>query len=201
MKTIVEASPWNYDAKTLCIPWRATPAKKSLTIGILPAAPSYPLTPPVARAVATAARKLEAAGHNVVHLSAIPSVETAALISGHLFSLDNTKTWKKYIDASGEPIVQSIINTTFPHQDSYTLEDLFKLNVERSNYDDAWKDIFVRNKLDVIVGPGSETTAVPHDTYGVPPYTILWNLLDVSPFHAIFLPANIRSTHRPSSPT
>ena len=187
MKTLVEASPWNYDAKTLCIPWRATPAKKILTIGILPADPLYPFTPPVARAVATAARKLETAGHNVLYLKPIPSVETAMTISGHMFSLDNTKTWKKFIDASGEPIVPSIINTDFPHQDSYTLEDLFKLNVERSNYYDEWKDVFVRNKLDVILGPGAETTAVPHDTYGIPPYTVLWNLLDVSAFDEIFL--------------
>lgn len=181
MKTITDASPWNYDAKTLCIPWRETPAKKTLTIGILPADPHYPFTPPVARAVAAAAKKVEASGHTVVYLKPIPSLETAMIISGHMFSLDNTKEWKRFIDASGEPIVQSILNTDFPHQDSYTLEDVFKLNVDRSTYYEEWREVFVKNKLDVILGPGAETTAVPHDTYGIPPYTILWNLLDVSP--------------------
>ena len=180
MKTVVGGSPWNYDSQTLCVPWRAVPAKEKLTIGILAADPLYPFTPPVARAVTTAAKKLEAAGHNVVHLKSLPSVETVMTLSGHMFSLDNTKTWKKFIDASGEPIVPSIIGTDFAHQDSYTLEDLFRLNIERSKCLDEWKDVFVNNDLDVILGPGAETTSVPHDTYGIPPYTVLWNLLDVS---------------------
>lgn len=180
MRSVTEASPWDYDSKTLCIPWRATPVKRSLTIGILPPDPIYPFTPPVARAVLTAARKLEAAGHNVVHLKSTPSIETTMTISGHMFSLDNTKTWKKYIDASKEPIVPSILATRFAHQNSYTLEEVFELNVEKWKCYDDWKDLFVKNKLDVILGPGAETTAVPHDTYGIVPYTVLWNLLDVS---------------------
>lgn len=178
MKTVIEAMPWTYDSKTLCIPWRNTQAKKPLTIGVLPPDPLYPYTPPVARALATATQKLETAGHNVVYLKSIPSVEEAMRVSGHMFSLDNTKIWKKFIDASGEPIVPSILATHFAHQDSYSLEDLFKLNVERQQVYDDWAGLWKDNKLDVMLGPGAETTAVPHDTYGVPPYTVLWNILD-----------------------
>jgi amidase len=178
MKTIIEASPWNYDSKTLCIQWRDTKAKNPLTIGVLPPDPLYPYTPPVARALFTAAQKLKAAGHNVIYIKSIPSVETAMTITGHMFSLDNTKLWKKSIDASGEPIVPSVLGTHFAHQDSYTLEDVFKLNVERQQCLDDWAALFKENKLDVVLGPGAETTAVPHDTYGIPPYTALWNILD-----------------------
>jgi amidase len=180
MKTVIDASPWNYDPKTLCIPWRDTKAKKTLTIGVLPPDPLYPYTPPVARALSTAAKKLKAAGHNVVYIKSTPNVGKAMEISGHMFSLDNTKLWKTFIDASGEPIVPSILATKFEHQDSYTLEDVFKLNVERQQLYEDWANLFKEHKLNVMLGPGAETTAVPHDTYGVPPYTVLWNILDVS---------------------
>lgn len=67
----------------------------------------------------------------------------------------------------------------FPQREAYSLEDLFDLNTAKAEYADEWRKVYVQNKLDVIVGPGAETTAVPHDTFGVPPYTVLWNLLDV----------------------
>jgi hypothetical protein len=43
----------------------------------------------------------------------------------------------------------------------------------------AWNKIWVDNKLDVILCPGAANTAVLHDNYGVPPYTAVWNMLEV----------------------
>jgi len=48
--------------------------------------------------------------------------------------------------------------------------------------------VFLDNQLDTIIGPGYQTCAVPHDTYGFPVYTVLANVLDVrcSPFMTPF---------------
>lgn len=62
----------------------------------------------------------------------------------------------------------------------YTLEELYDLNVARASYTERWNEVFVNNKLDVLLAPGAENTAVPHDTYGNAPYTGVWNLLNVS---------------------
>ncbi|TIC89846.1 Acetamidase [Colletotrichum higginsianum] len=48
----------------------------------------------------------------------------------------------------------------------------------RSGYADSWRSTWRDNNLDVVVGPGAISTAVPHDTYGAPVYTLMWNVLD-----------------------
>lgn len=64
-------------------------------------------------------------------------------------------------------------------KDKYTLEEVFDLNIARSGYKAEWQKVWTDHKLDVILCPGAENTAVLHDTYGAPPYTAVWNLLDV----------------------
>jgi amidase len=51
----------------------------------------------------------------------------------------------------------------------------------RQRYADAWRRVWVEHGLDVVLSPGAQNTAVTHDTYGWPPYTLVWNLLDVCP--------------------
>jgi amidase len=62
------------------------------------------------------------------------------------------------------------------------LENLWDLNAARADYSERWNQALVKAKIDVIIGPVAETTAPPHDTYGNSPYTIIWNLLNVSPY-------------------
>ncbi|KAJ4696420.1 hypothetical protein HRR87_003014 [Exophiala dermatitidis] len=58
-----------------------------------------------------------------------------------------------------------------------TIGDLFALNERRLQFRADWLKIFMKNKLDVIIAPGAHKTAVPHDTFKYPPYTVMWNLL------------------------
>jgi amidase len=62
---------------------------------------------------------------------------------------------------------------------SYTMDELFDINVAKATYKKLWNEVWVQNALDVILCPGAQNTAVPHDTYGIPPYTCVWNLLEV----------------------
>lgn len=48
-----------------------------------------------------------------------------------------------------------------------------------------WHDIFCSEHLDVILSPVAPYTAPPHDTYGIAPYTSMWNMVD---YPAISIP-------------
>ncbi|EXJ92698.1 hypothetical protein A1O3_01250 [Capronia epimyces CBS 606.96] len=53
------------------------------------------------------------------------------------------------------------------------------MNRQRYQIRSDWVKIFVGNKLDVLVALGAHKTAIPHDTFKFPPYTVMWNLLAV----------------------
>lgn len=169
MDKVISKAPWDFDAKALCIPWKVVEPKQTLTIGILSPDPAYPLTPPVSRAMAIATQKLSAAGHTIVVLKDIPSIKDTTNRCAEFFYLDNTHVPFQHIQESGEPPIPSIATINFAHKESYTLEDLFEMNSERADCQDSWRKLFVEQKLDVILSPSAETTAVPHDTYGLPP--------------------------------
>lgn len=63
---------------------------------------------------------------------------------------------------------------------SYTIDELFDINAAKMAYKAQWNKVWVDNELDVILCPGAQNTAVPHDTYGLPIYTCVWNLFEVS---------------------
>lgn len=59
------------------------------------------------------------------------------------------------------------------------LDDVVRLNVEQRKIT-AWiHKAFIENHLDAIVMPVYQGTAVPHDIFGVPLYTVLANLINV----------------------
>lgn len=182
MQTIISNSPWNYDHSASHVPWKQVPQKKVLTIGILPADPSFPLHPPVTRAVNSAIEKLKQAGHTLIEIGAVPSIATANAQIVELYSLDPAMTPFKNIEASGEPKIRSVAESPFvsKRNGQLTMSDLYDLNATKAQCLREWHKIWIDKKLDVIIGPVSETTAMPHDTFGNTPYTTLWNYLDVS---------------------
>lgn len=60
-----------------------------------------------------------------------------------------------------------------------TMHKIDQLSRARDQLRDRWRQTFVSNGLDAVLAPGSQSTAVPHDTYGWPAYTAIWNILDV----------------------
>ncbi|KAI8178418.1 Acetamidase [Colletotrichum sp. SAR 10_75] len=52
------------------------------------------------------------------------------------------------------------------------------LDAARANFAETWHRTWFDHKLDAIVAPGADKTAVPHDTYGLMPYTVVFNILD-----------------------
>ena len=68
-KAIIDAGPATLDSTATDVPWRQVKQRldSKLRIGVLAEDPSYPLHPPVKRALAEAVRKVEATGHQLVN--------------------------------------------------------------------------------------------------------------------------------------
>ena len=183
-RNVVDAKPWDKDASTMAFPWRsavAGAANTKIRIGYLAGDPDFKIHPPVTRALETSVKKLAEAGFTVIPLSATPSMREGLDLCFDFYSLDNSKRFLQNISSSGEPMIASLAKTIHivNKKPSYTMEELFDLNVEKIVYKALWNKVWIENNLDVILCPGAQNTAVLHDSYGEPVYTCVWNLLEV----------------------
>lgn len=196
--SVMSVRPALYDSTALDVPWldlSASPGPEKLRIGVVSEDPSFPLHPPVKRALAEAVRLLEAQGHYIHKISAPTAhVADALAIAFAYFFLDDTAP--QHIEASGEPLVPSVKQSmgAFHAFKNSFLDDMAHLegvkrvaalNVKRNIIMDEWRSLWKEQKLDVVIGPSAQHTAVPHDTYGLPPYTLFLNVLDVSAREAV----------------
>lgn len=183
-KTVLQAKPWLTDSTALAIPWRNVPRNKKLTIGLFIEDPAFPVQPPVKRSLRVAAEKLRAAGHRIVPLTTIPSTMAGVQVAVRSFSLDTTNSiFKLLADAEEEPIkalTAMPLGAYLDNQASFDLEDMWRFVAERDDYRESWGKIWRNNALDVLLCPGYRGTAPPHDEFGIPAYTLIWNSIDVS---------------------
>ncbi|KAL3963452.1 hypothetical protein ACCO45_000456 [Purpureocillium lilacinum] len=164
LKTVIDARPWLHDATAI-------------------------------DALAEAVRLLEAAGHEVVRLTAEEcQTARAGQVAWQCFSLDDAPS--RAVDASGEPAIPSRVCTlerlrgvdmgfvadlppSSGDDSNGGLKRLAALNVKRQEIEDRWRRVWVeRGRLDGVVAPAAQNTAVEHDEFGIPPYTMLLNVLD-----------------------
>ncbi|UNI16476.1 Amidase [Purpureocillium takamizusanense] len=195
LKSVIDARPWLHDATAVDVPWRDVSRDfvgRKLRLGLLAEDPVFPLHPPVRKAVAEAVRLLEAAGHEVVRLTVEEGqMATAAQVAWHLFALDDGPA--RTVAAAGEPPIPSLLcmaervsglDMSFVADVPAAAVDgglkrLAALNVKRHEIEDRWRRVWVeRGPLDGVVAPSAQNTAVEHDEYGAPPYTLLLNVLD-----------------------
>ncbi|KAH8705769.1 amidase [Talaromyces proteolyticus] len=181
METVIGGSPWNYDVTALAIPWRKiNHHERPLVLGCLSEEdPAYPFHPPVIRALNSAVQTLQQAGHTVKKLQKVPSISDAVTIAFQMFNLDTENTAMQHVVAGGESPIQSLetSNMTFPGQ-TFTLDSLFAMNQARNKFMEDWQKVWLDNELDAIIMPGHRKTAGPHESYGHPPYTLIWNFAD-----------------------
>jgi amidase len=195
MKCVVgEGNAWGYDHTAVAAPWHSSPQaisvrNGSLTIGVLAEDRQFPLHPPVKRALEEAVETLNRAGHRIVRIGNQDndnmSVAYASRIAFQYFTYGPRED---YIGASGEPPVNSVAKFASPmfsgpwpvEEEQEPLKKIHKLHMARQQVSEIWCQTWVEQELDVVLAPGAQNTAVAHDTYGWPPYTLLWNLLDVS---------------------
>ncbi|KAJ5579858.1 general amidase-B [Penicillium hispanicum] len=192
MQSIVgSGGAWEYDATAVAAPWQDTPPVNghngSLTIGVLSEDKYFPLHPPVKRAISRAVDALTRAGHRIVQVDNQSKDElSVAYMSRLVYQSLIYGPHEDHLGSSGEPPVTSVAYLSSPmfsgpfpvDQEQGPFEKIHGLYLARKNVHDAWRQAWVAQKLDVILAPGAQNTAVAHDTYGWPPYTAMWNLLD-----------------------
>ncbi|KAH7073896.1 amidase signature domain-containing protein [Paraphoma chrysanthemicola] len=187
LKTVIDLHPWTVDASALNVPWRSiSPITRPLRFGLLRGCKERPLHPPIARTLHNTATALKAAGHTITLLDdKIPSLYDSALLSWKFFLLDPDKTPLKYIKASGEPFIPSLPTCTFPELADFTpsLDELWDMNLARAQIVHAWLDVMISAEggdcgLDAVILPGYQAPAPGHDTYGLPIYTVVQNLIN-----------------------
>jgi amidase len=192
VSSVLSTKPWMEDSNTHAVTWRtesSIPKGKLLRIGVLPEDSEFPLHPPIRRTLEKAIACLAAAGHKIVRLDLDDASKTslAYRIAIDMFGIDPAKTPFQNISASGEPIISSVQANlaAIPPLKPCGLLEFAAMNREKHAFSEAWRKIFKAEELDAVIGPAAQHTAVPHDKYGMPPYTVLWNLLDVCFFFSL----------------
>jgi amidase len=191
-KAVLDAQPARLDSTALDVPWRdvGSLAKAKLKLGMVTEDPCYPLHPPVRRALNEAVRLLEAEGHEIVRLG--PSESLIAEATEVALAFFATKSGgPDLIEEGGEPAMNTVVLTrkVMSELTSKFLKDidslqgvekLAALNVKWAAVVDAWRETWNKYNFDAVLSPAAQNTAVPHDQYGIPPYTVFLNTLDVN---------------------
>ncbi|KAF5008795.1 hypothetical protein FDECE_4950 [Fusarium decemcellulare] len=206
MNTVISGRPAKYDSTALDLPWRTPVLPSKLCIGVLPEDAAYPLHPPIRRVLDSTVASLTRAGHKIIQLphDTASSVETGLLIAFQHFELGH-EPGEDLAAILGEPLVKSVAAKMHPFTkvqrpvplELDALHRLDKLDRLRAHYIQEWKRTWFDHGLDAILAPGADKTAVPHDTYGMVPYTTLFNLLD---FPSCLIPTGKVSRHLDSKP-
>ncbi|KFG87839.1 fatty-acid amide hydrolase [Metarhizium anisopliae] len=190
VKAVLQAKPASYDASALDVNWRDVQGQfgRKLRFGLLPEDSTYPLHPPVRRTVAEASRLLQASGHEVVELQSDECrISEALQVAFALFALDETADG--IVKAAGEPPIPSRIRIDqemgkAPQEfvsdlrNLSELKQLSGLNIKRQELISDWCRLWQKYEIDAVIGPGGRTTAIEHDEFTLPPYTVLMNVLD-----------------------
>lgn len=185
MRVVADADPWQFDSSVIFAPWRTVAPKSRLRLGLIQEDPHFPLHPPVLRTLTEATDKLRAAGNEIIPLTT-PSIRDACALAFQMFSMDPAQTAFKHIATGGEPVIPALASTALPHKYMpyeyvpMTLDALYDLNQQRERFQEEFRALIVQAKVDAIIMPGYQGTAQPHDLFGFVPYTVLWNVMDVS---------------------
>lgn len=184
MKVVTNGACWQYDEGALNVPWRPAEKKKILRIGTITEDERYPLHPTVLRALETAKAALVAKGHTIIPLDdKLPeSLYKTAMTGFQYFAIDPTAAITELIKKGGEPPIPSLASTTHPDLEALVpdLELFFQLNRSRKEHAHGWRQMLVENQVDVVLMPIYQGTAPRHDEFGLPVYTTIVNVLDVS---------------------
>ncbi|PKX96391.1 putative general amidase [Aspergillus novofumigatus IBT 16806] len=191
LKTVIDARPGLYDSSVIDVPWRQATVRHPLRIGVVPPDSIFPLHPPVRRTLEEAAKILKAHGHQIIELSAEEcKVMEINEVAWNIFTLDSGAM--EHLQAAGEPPVPALVHIQrqveilkqagktylpdFSHLDR--LGKLAALNAKRADLRETWRKMWNNHDLDICLAPPAQNTAVPHDMFGLAPYTTFLNCLD-----------------------
>ncbi|KAM5354435.1 hypothetical protein ACJ41O_001084 [Fusarium nematophilum] len=180
-KTIIGNESWRRDSSALAVPWIDVP-KRKLKIGYWEGSPQTPVFPPILRALRKASEALKAAGHEIVPISTPEGGGTmeCAGIYVHSLGFDTKATLMQFLDDAEEEILPGMkeLKESMAGAPKSTLDDVWQFHGDRGDYRQAWHAKWAETGVDVLLCPAHHGTGMPHAGYGLPVYTMIWNLLD-----------------------
>lgn len=181
-REVLRSKPWTRDFTACHVNWRDIEPSTRLNIGLYLGHAEYPLTAPVKQALEASAAALREAGHQIIPMDDFPSLLTATRIAFEYFELDDKHTPFRKIEAGGEKPIKALEYMGYNLEEARTrdIDDVWRLNVELESFREEVFHRWRAAELDVLLCPVAQHNAVPHDTFGKPVYTLMWNLLDVS---------------------
>ncbi|SPO20568.1 probable AMD2 - amidase [Ustilago trichophora] len=191
-KMVVDTEPWHVDPKCVPIPWTPVAASslpKSLTILMLTNNGLVTPTPPLQRALAHAASKLRAAGHNVIEWDASANPSDAALFERGLNFIVS------FFRAEGGATIHSLMESSGEHSEwvpglaetdpstNKTVKELWTVQAARTGWAaemlERMRAITGGKPFDALVSPVAAEVSTRHDAYHHIFYTGVWNLMDM----------------------
>lgn len=194
-ESVLRANPWNYDHTASAVLLSTPAPQKKLTIGVIYEDPHFPVHPPVKKNLYDAVELLRKAGHIVVEISNHPNFDDTWRTAFVQFSVQvegEKNPLQPFFDA-GEPLIESLGQSGIDHyvpKLADTLKEVVGSLRETKKMKEQWHDVFCKNKLDILLAPVAPSTAPPHDTYGIAPYTSMWNLVN---YPSLVIPYGITS--------
>ena len=197
MKAVIDAEPWQHDARCAPIPWRdasyhdAVSGSRPLVFGVLRFDGVVQAHPPVARVLDETVCKLRAAGHHIVEWDASLHAELVAVMDA-FYSADGGEDIRRDVARGGEPFIPHVARLVDrgPAISVYEYWQLNKRKVALQNaYLDKWNSHLCAETgtaVDAVILPPMPHTAVPHKSCAWVGYTKVWNVLD---YPALVLPA------------
>jgi amidase len=169
-----------YEPTTIPGFWIDTPPPSGkLRIGLLSTDGVVDVHPPIRRAMAETAAKLQAAGYEITRFVPPFDLWEAALTTWALYFQTGAKEHLALLEEAGEPTIpQFEHNFNVFKTRELTVPELFKHNTAQAAYKAAFQLAWDAHRIDCILSPCAPMAGVPHDFPVWWGYTTIWNLLD-----------------------
>lgn len=162
-RAVVGTQPWRADPRCLPLDWRAADIKPKLRIAVLWDDGMALPTPPVSRALRTAAARLRAAGHHLVDWSSADQPQGAKLLE-RMFVADGGEAIRRELARTGEPWRPEM--EMYEHAPrSLTGVEYWELHVERQDYQKRYLDRWLDAGIDAILCPTTPYSSVENGKF------------------------------------
>ncbi|KXJ89285.1 acetamidase [Microdochium bolleyi] len=188
MKALIDAKPWQLDARCMPIPWRQDTydamLSRPLVIGVLMDDGVVRPHPPVTRVLEKAVEALRSIGHTIIEWDASLHAEAIQVMDAY-YTADGCEDIRRAVEAGGEPYIQHV-ERLIARGSAISVYEYWQLNKRKKAVQNAYLDKWQSKKVDVLLTPPMPHAAVPHGCCRWVGYTKVWNLLD---YTALVIPA------------
>lgn len=187
-RLVANSEPWEIDPKCAPLPWNETVFQemqtRPLVIGLILDDGIVKIHPPIDRVLRDLVSKLKEQGHEIITWNTSGHYDCAKLIDQY-YAADGFEDVLRDLNAAGEPMiphVQALADRA--KGKALSVYEYWQLNKKkialRQEYLSRWNATRSPSgkPIDVLLGPTTPHTAIPHQKLRWTGYTKVWNLLD-----------------------